>query len=98
VVVLSRFTYDKAKQNYGKITDKVVAGDYIFLSDIKSISSKNKYKLNSFINHMGSTPLSGHYQTYVRHPTEDSRWIVFDDAYVTETECKSTESLFSTFS
>lgn len=98
MVVLSRFTYDKQKQNYGKITDRVVAGDYLLLSNLHVTTRNVKYKLNSFINHMGSTPLSGHYQSYVRHPTEDDRWLVFDDHYVMEMQCKSTDELFRSFS
>lgn len=95
MVVLSRFTYNKQTQGYGKITDKVVVGDYLIPSTLRGGSSMSvRYKLNSFINHMGSTPMSGHYQTYVRHPSEDNRWMVFDDHYVTELACKNTEGLF----
>mgnify|MGYP000868671102 FL=1 len=99
MVVLSRFTYNKQTQNYGKITDKVVADDYLLPSNLRNGSNRSvKYKLNSFVNHMGSTPLSGHYQAYVRHPHEQGRWLVYDDHYVMEMECKSTKELFDSFS
>jgi len=76
-----------------------VVSDYLLPSHLKVGSSSSvKYKLNSFINHMGSTPLSGHYQAYVRHPSEHGRWLVFDDHYVMEMDCKSTEGLFGSFS
>lgn len=71
IISLSRFTYNKQSQSYGKITDRVSASDYFFPSNILGPEAKSsKYKLNGFINHMGSTPMSGHYQAYIRHPTE----------------------------
>lgn len=68
IVALSRFTYDKERQNYRKLTDKVQIGDYLLLDNVQTKARNVKYKLNSFINHMGSTLESGHYQAYVRHP------------------------------
>jgi ubiquitin C-terminal hydrolase len=96
IVALSRFTYSKEKQKYRKIIDKVEIGDYLILDNVSTKNRNVKYKLNSFINHMGSSLESGHYQAYVRHPKEE-RWLNFDDAYVTEQDCQKSETLFNSF-
>lgn len=45
---------------------------------------------------MGHNAESGHYQAYVRHPTE-AQWLNFDDSYVTSNVCENVIELMENF-
>ena len=61
-------------------------------------NNKKTYKLVSFLNHMGNTSNSGHYQAYVSYMSnQQQNWINFDDDYVTQITVKNTLELFNNF-
>jgi len=42
-----------------------------------------RYTLFAFITHMGTTPLSGHYVSHIKH---DDKWVIFNDSKVCESQ------------
>ena len=61
--------YDVNLQKKRKILDVVNLEDYIHFGNINTNSKiKAKYRLTSFVVHLGNQAESGHYQVYVKHP------------------------------
>ena len=84
IVVLSRCTYDIGRKDRRKVCDRVRVDNWLLFGNITEATKPDNYKLTSFINHLGKNAESGHYQSYVRYPKQDNRWLNFDDDFVTE--------------
>jgi ubiquitin C-terminal hydrolase len=84
IVVLSRFTYDLGRSARRKVCDRVRIDNWLLFGNITEPQKPDNYRLTSFINHLGKNAESGHYQSYVRYPKHENRWLNFDDDFVTE--------------
>jgi ubiquitin C-terminal hydrolase len=97
IVVLSRFSYDLKQKIKRKVCDRVAIDNWLVFGNLTSSQKQDNYKLVAFINHMGSNAESGHYQTHVRHPFVEDKWLNFDDEFVTESVYTKAKDLIENF-